>query len=134
MCVSLLAVYLYLYDLPSNLSVYLSVSLSVDLFFFSSQVRQIADGRNPPFDGEQLEYSRVNQTWHTFLMNHRFLITSVFCTSFTPKKRRKDKEKEKEEDRTVSSRCVLEVKKKIFSVSINSAVSFVYSSLGFTEI
>ncbi|PHJ16260.1 regulator of chromosome condensation repeat-containing protein [Cystoisospora suis] len=38
-------------------------------------VRQIADGRNPPFDGEQLEYSRVNQTWHTFLMNHRFLIT-----------------------------------------------------------
>ncbi|PFH38145.1 regulator of chromosome condensation (RCC1) repeat-containing protein [Besnoitia besnoiti] len=38
-------------------------------------VRKIADGRNPPFDEKQLAYCRESQTWHTFRMNHRFLIT-----------------------------------------------------------
>ncbi|CBZ56053.1 hypothetical protein NCLIV_064790 [Neospora caninum Liverpool] len=38
-------------------------------------VRRIADGRNPPFDADQLEHCRQEETWHTFRMNHRFLIT-----------------------------------------------------------
>ncbi|KFH12124.1 regulator of chromosome condensation (RCC1) repeat-containing protein [Toxoplasma gondii VAND] len=38
-------------------------------------VRRISEGRNPPFDAEQLEHCREEETWHTFRMNHRFLIT-----------------------------------------------------------